>query len=165
MKEKNHMWKRYRETREYHLYEAYKRNKAQNEVKKAKQYFEKKLAENIKTDPTSFFIYTRSKTRTKDTDWPLVDFMGEVITDSLEAANLLNDYFASVYTDEEMGNLPDPVNIFTKTLEESLQTIEFTTAVVQEKLSKMKPNKAPGIDKLNSSILREVPSSIASPIV
>ena len=48
--------------REYHLYEAYKRqhNKAQNEVKKAKRYFEKKLAENIKTDPKSFYAYTRS---------------------------------------------------------------------------------------------------------
>ena len=69
-------------------------------------------------------------------------FMGEVITDSMEAANLLNDYFASVYTDEKIGNLPDPVNIFTKTLEESLQNIEFTAAVVQEKLSKMKPNKS-----------------------
>ena len=145
---KYHMWKRYRETREYHLYEAYKhqRNKAQNEVKKTKQYFEKKLAENIKTDPKSFFAYTRSKTRTKYSVGILVDLMGEMITDSLEAAKLLNDYLASVYTDEEMGNLPDPVNIFTKTLEESLQDIEFTTAVVQEKLSKMKPNKAPGID-------------------
>ena len=158
------MWKRYRETREYHLYEAYKcqRNKAQNEVKKAKQYFEKKLAENIKTDPKSFYAYTRSKTRTKDSIGPLVDLMGEVITDSIQAANLLNDYFASVYTDEEMSNLPDPVNIFTKTIEESLQTIEFTIAIVQEKLSKMKPNKAPGIDNFNSSMLREV--AIASPL-
>ena len=63
-----------------------------------------------------------------------------------------------------MGNLPDPVNIFTKTLEESLQNIEFTRAVVQEKLSKMKPNKAPGVDNFNSSMLREVASSIASPL-
>ncbi|KAK2156381.1 hypothetical protein NP493_1977g00003 [Ridgeia piscesae] len=41
---KYHMWKRYRETREYHLYEAYKRqrNTAQNEVKKAKRYYEGK---------------------------------------------------------------------------------------------------------------------------
>ena len=54
--------------------------------------------------------------------------------------------------------------MFTKTLEESLQNIEFTTAVVQEKLSKMKPNKAPGIDNFNSSMLREVASSIASPL-
>jgi hypothetical protein len=51
-----------------------------------------------------------------------------------------------------MGNLPDPVNIFTKTLEESLQNIEFTTAVVQEKIKKIKPSKAPGIDNLNSSM-------------
>jgi fumarate hydratase class II len=80
--------------------------------------------------------------------------MGEVIIDSTQAANLINDYFTSVYTDEEMSNLPDPVNIFTKTIEESLQTIEFTIAIVQEKLSKMKPNKAPGIDNFNSSMLK-----------
>ena len=105
-------------------------------MKNAKRYFEKKLAENIKTDPKSY-AYTRSKTRTKDSIETLADFMGEVITDSFEAANLLNDNFALVYTDEDMGNLPDPVNMFTKTLEESLQNIEFTTAVVQEKLSKI----------------------------
>ena len=159
------MWKRYRETREYHLYEAYKRqcNKAQNEVKKAKWYFEKKLAENIKTEPKSFYAYTRSKTRTKDSVRPLVDLMGEVITDSIQAENLFNDYFA-IYTDEEMSNLPDPVNIFTKTIEVSLQTIEFTIAIVQEKLSKIKPNKAPGIDNFSSSMLREVSSAIASPL-
>ena len=63
-----------------------------------------------------------------------------------------------------MGNLPDPVDIFTKTLEESLQSIEFTAAVVQETLSQMKPNKAPGVDTFNSSMLREVASSIASPL-
>ena len=90
--------------------------------------------------------------------------MGEVITDSIQAANLLNDYFASVYTDEEISNLPNPVNIFTKTIEESLQTIEFTIAIVEEKLSKMKPNKAPGVDNFNSSMLREVSSAIASPV-
>ena len=133
-------------------------------MKKAKRYFEKKLAENIKTDPKSFNAYTISKTRTKDSIGPLVDFMGEVITDSIQAANLLNDYFASVYNDEEMGNLPDPVNIFTKAVVESLQNVEFITAVVHEKISKMKRNKAPGIDNFNSSMLREIASSIASPL-
>ena len=67
------------------LYEAYKRqpNKAQNEVKQTKRYFEKKLAENIKTDPKSFYAYTRSITRIKDSVGPIVNFMGEVITDSI----------------------------------------------------------------------------------
>jgi hypothetical protein len=35
---------------------------------------------------------------------------------------------------------------------------------VLEKLSKMKPHKAPGIDNFNSSMLREVASSIAFPL-
>ena len=78
--------------------------------------------------------------------------MGEMITYSFEAANLL------------FCILPDPVNIFTKTLDESLQNIVFTTSVVQENVSKMKPNNAPGIDNFNSSAVREVASSIASPL-
>ena len=35
---------------------------------------------------------------------------------------------------------------------------------MQEKLSKIKPNKASGIDNFNSSMLGEVASSIASPL-
>ena len=44
------MWQRYRETGEYHLYEAYKRqlNRTRNDVEQAKSNFEKKLAGNIK---------------------------------------------------------------------------------------------------------------------
>jgi len=45
--------------------------------------------------------------RYQDSVGPLVDIMGDVITDSFETANILNDCFASVYTDEEIGNLPD----------------------------------------------------------
>ena len=90
--------------------------------------------------------------------------MGEVITDSIESVNLRNDNFASVCTDEETGNLPEPLNIFKNTLDESVQNIEITIAAAQEKRSQMKPNKAPGIDNINSSMLREVASSIASPL-
>lgn len=162
-RKKYHMWKKYRETGEHHLYEAYKRqlNKARKEVVKAKQNFEKRLADNIKKDPKSFYSYTRTKTKTKDTVGPLLDSNGDVIIDSAETANVLNDYFASVFTEEVTENLPDAVNFFTKTIEESLQPIEITTAIVLEKLLQLKPYKAPGIDELNSTMLREVATAIA----
>ena len=108
------MWQRYRETGECHLYKAYKwrLNRTRNEVEKAKRNFEKKLVSNIKKDPKSFFAYTRYTTRTKDSVGPFVDNEGNAITDTFEAANVLNDFFTSVFTDEGVGCLPELAKIF-----------------------------------------------------
>ena len=62
---------------------------------------------NIKKDPKSFFAYTRSKTRTKDSVGPFVDNEGYVITDTSETAKVLNDFFISVFTDEDVECLPE----------------------------------------------------------
>ena len=93
---------------------------------------------------------------------PFVDYEGKVTTDWVEAANALNDYFASVFTDEVTDNLPETVKILTKTMEKSLQNVEFTTEVVLKKLSQPKQYKAPGVDNLSSTMLREVAAAIAS---
>jgi hypothetical protein len=52
-------WRRYRLTRDYDDYVAYKRvvNEATSEVRRAKRSFEKKLAENIRKDSKSFYAY------------------------------------------------------------------------------------------------------------
>ena len=54
------------------LYE-YKRvlNRGTSEYKKAKYSFEKKLANNVKTDPKSFYAYVRSISKTKTSVSPL----------------------------------------------------------------------------------------------
>ena len=83
-------------------------------------------------------------------------------TDSVQTANIL--YFASVFTDEETDNMPEPVKIFTKTMEESLQNVKFNTEVVLKKLLQLKPYKAPGVDNLSSTMLLEVVPAIASPL-
>ena len=117
---------------------------------KANRDFEKRLADNTKTDPKSLFAYTRSKTRTKDSVGPLVDNKGNVTTYSVETANVLNDYFVSSY--------------LIKTTEESLRNVEFTTGVVLTKLLQLKPYKAPGVGNLSSTMLRAVAPAIASPL-
>ena len=88
-----------------------KLNKSRNKNRAAKRNYEKKLAENVKHDSKSFFTYVRSKQRTKDKVGPLNDKTGKVITDDGEAANLLNDYFSSVFTIENCSNIPEQVNV------------------------------------------------------
>ena len=72
----------------------------------AKASFEIRLASNIKTNSKSFYSYVRSKQRTKDKVGPLKDNSGKIISDDTEAANCLNNYFVSVFTQENVSNIP-----------------------------------------------------------
>lgn len=41
---------------------------------------------------------------------PLLDNSAEIVIDEVATAKLLNDYFASVYTEENTKNVPKPIN-------------------------------------------------------
>ena len=62
-----------------------------------------------------------------------------MIVDDEEAANLLNDYFSSVFTVEDCSFTPDASVVFDRyILGEGLSEIEITADMVETKLSKMK---------------------------
>ena len=88
------------------------KNISNRENNVAKHSFEEKLAKNIKNDSKSFYAYVRSKQRTKTWVGPLKDESGNTVTDSLVASNLLNNYFASVFTNENLQNIPEPIKVF-----------------------------------------------------
>ena len=100
---KNKMWKRFRISNCYNDKVEYKRalNAATAEYKKAKRSFEQKLVKNIKLNPKSFYSYVRSKSKTKDVVCPLrlKDEQGTIVSDDKSICDVLNNYFASVYTD------------------------------------------------------------------
>ena len=60
---KQYMWRVYKHTGTDNDYYAYKEalNAATNEVRKPKRNFAHKLAQNIKSDSTSFYAYVLSK--------------------------------------------------------------------------------------------------------
>ena len=67
VKKKYHAWKRYTTTKQYGDYQVYVklRNAATHGVRSAKIEFERKLADEIKENPKSFWSYVRSKTKVK----------------------------------------------------------------------------------------------------
>ena len=118
---------------------------SRDRVRKAKRSFERKLADNIKNDSKSFYAYVRSKRRTKDRVGPLKDQGGEVIIDDEVAANILNDYFSSVFTIEDCSNIPEPAQIFKGSLiREGLFDLDITSEMVEKKLEKLTVSKCPG---------------------
>ena len=137
---------------------------AQKENENAKRYYEQNLAANIKKDSKSFFAYIRSKQRTKDNVGPLKDSIGRIITDDREAANILNEYFSSVFTTEDCAHIPVPGKLFQKNIEEGLISVEITEEMVSEKLQKININKCPGVDEIHPKMLLELKAYLVKPL-
>ena len=95
---------------------------------------------------------------------PLRDDEGSIITDDSITAEVLNDYFASVFTKESLTDMPEPVQEFKGEVEHKLFTMGFTPDEVSKKIFTMKPNKAPGPDGIGSHILKETADCLAKPL-
>ena len=81
-------------------------NAATNEVGKSKRNVELKLAQNIKSDSTSFYAHVRSKENVRDKVGPLEDNAGDIIIGGFLMAEELNMHFSSVFTREDTTSLP-----------------------------------------------------------
>ena len=70
-----------------------------DEVKEAKLHYEKKLVNQINVNDKRFWNYTRHFTKLSSTIGDL-NFEGKNFSDDQTKANILNNYFISVLTDE-----------------------------------------------------------------
>jgi len=87
------------------------RNKVTDMIKKAKVNFEMGLVKKIKEDPKSFYAYVKSKSRAKvgRPIGPLLDKLGKLSNYKKIMSDIINDYFSSVFTKEDLATMPDIV--------------------------------------------------------
>jgi len=167
IKSRNRMWKKYTFTNDYGDYLKYvdMRNNVVKEIRTAKNNFEKKLVNSIKMNPKSFYSYVRSRAKTKDKVGPLKDGNGKLILDDEDRAQLLNTYFSSVFTKENMTHMPEvKYRDDTGGEDEKLKDIRIDSFMVFNKLVKLKEGKAPGDDGLVPMFLKKVASEICYPL-
>jgi len=114
---------------------------------------------------TDWRIVIVIKQRTREKVGPLKDRGGNVLTNDEETANLLNNYFSSVFTVEDCSNIPNAKQMFTgKIGEEDLVHLEITSTIVEHKLEKLDVNKCPGLDNIHPKLLYELRSEISNPL-
>ena len=75
--------------------------------------------------------------KTKITIGNLQDSNGQVKTDNLEKAEILNKFFVSVFTKESLTNLSD----FPVRTDKPLDTIDINTDIVRKYIKKKKKKK------------------------
>ena len=80
---------------------------------------------------------------------PLEDADGQTVTDELEQATILNSFFSSVFTKEETTDYELPLTRFSEEDNERLTDIDITRDRMLQKLQKLDPTKASGVDGIN----------------
>ena len=160
------LWRVYKHTGNVEDYTNYKEalNLATTEIRKSKRIFEKKLAGNIKNDSKSFYAYVRSKQKVRDKVGPLENNSENIISDGFQMAEVLNEYFSSVFTTEDISSLPVPLTKFEGNKSEHLGQLFVTPEMIAKKIKKMKDNKSPGVDGIPPKLLKEIVDQISTPL-
>ena len=138
--------------------------KAEKEIRRAKLNFERKLALNIKQDRKSFFAYARSKSRCKKQVASLKNENSILVDTDIDIANCFNQYFSSVFTAEDLPNLPASSTLQPSDNLDCCADITFDTDTVLKDLSKLRLDKAMGPDGISPKLLLETKVQICYPL-
>ena len=122
------------------------------------------MAGNIKNDSKSFYAYIRSKQKVRDKVGPLENNSGNMISDGCQMAEVLNEYFSSVFTTEDISSLPVPFTKFQGSKSEHLGQLFVTHEMIAKNIKKKKDNKSPGVDGIPPKLLNEMVEQISTPL-
>ena len=77
---------------------------------------------------------------------------------------MLNRYFSSVFTVEDLSSISAPIEIFSGNSNQTLTNIQVTEDIVFEKLDNININKCQGSDQIHPKLLYELRNEIVKPL-
>ena len=130
-------------------------------VRNAKRNFERKLAKDRKVNSKAFFSHIKKSTSNRVTVGPLKQD-DKIVADSSQMATVLNEFFCTVFTDENTETLPHVEQAFTG--DDPLVTVQFSSDEVKKKLLKLRKSAAPGPDMLWPRVLQRMADVLSLPL-
>ena len=126
--------------------------KVKNIIRNAKRSLEKKLATEKYYNSKPFYNYIKKKSTTRSTIGPLINEQGDTVVEEEEIAEELNSYFASVFTREDLADIPEPTPMNSRT---KLRGTWISTKKVKRKIRELKTHGAAGPDGIRPQLLQQ----------
>ena len=165
IKKKFKLFQRYLLTKDGKDYSKYAklRNESKNLIKSTRKAYERKIAEECKNNPKSFWKYVQERTKVNTGINTLKTRKGGLAESDMEKAEVLNEYFASVFANEDITNTPD-FKEGSKSNGISVTDIIITPAAEEKKLHELNQFKAQGPGLIPPKVLKELSKEIAVPL-
>ena len=134
-----------------------------NRIRNAKRTFEKKIADagNDANGKRRFYSYVKSKTKGICGVGPLKRGDGQIASEDGEMAEILNGFFASVFTREDTNDIPEPKEKFRGG---GVTKVKITGAKVKAKIRALRTGAAAGPDGIGPQLLKELVDQVSSPL-
>ncbi|CAM4532571.1 unnamed protein product [Caretta caretta] len=130
------------------------------EIRKAKSHLELQLARDVKSNEKGFFRYVSNKKKVKEGVGPLLNEGGNLVTEDVEKANVLNAFFASVF----MNEVSSQTTALGSTAWGGGDQPSVEKEVVRDYLENLDKHKSMGLDALHLKVLKELADVIAEPL-
>ena len=128
------------------------RNKVSSKIRLNNKTKENKIAKNIKQNPKAFYQYIASKTLKKEGVSDLTDKDGVLKSNDKDKSNILNNFFSSVFTQEDNTNIPE--FIYDKEINTPLNTCSISIQDMENALNNLNISKSPGPDNFHPHFLK-----------
>ncbi|KAL8575235.1 hypothetical protein ACOMHN_042356 [Nucella lapillus] len=139
--------------------DRYKRlqQEVKDNIKKASHhYLDTVVTDDFKTNSKKLWAYMKSKGQESQGVSPLKNTEGYLKSDNCSKAEILNNQFKSVFTEEDLSHMPDKGD----SPYQAMDDITVTEKGVQTLLRNLQPNKATGPDSIPAFILKSAADEI-----